>query len=175
LGPDGLDVPEGAVGELIVRGPTIQRGYYRSPEHNAEVFTEDGFFRTGDLARLLPDGSLVVEGRIKDVVNRGGEKVSATEVEGHLTVHPNVEQAAVVPLPDEVLGEKSYAFVIAAAGHHAPGLAELRRFRRERGLAAYNLPDHVEAVDSCPLTGLNKVDKRSLTAQLRERTESAGG
>ncbi|MFI7011818.1 (2,3-dihydroxybenzoyl)adenylate synthase [Streptomyces sp. NPDC050145] len=168
---DGADVPDGAIGELLTRGPYTLRGYYRAPEHNATAFTEDGFYRSGDLVRRTPGGEIVIEGRVKDVVIRGGDKVSATEVEGHLAAHPDVQQAAVVAMPDPVLGEKVCAYVIAAPGRPAPRLPVLRELLRSRGLAAYKLPDRVEIVDSFPLTGLNKVDKKVLRARIADKLE----
>lgn len=167
----GQDVPTGHIGELLARGPYTLRGYFRTPEHNATAFTEDGFFRTGDLVRRLPTGEIVVEGRVKDVVIKGGDKISATELEGCLATHPAVQQAAVVPLPDLLLGERVFAFVIAAGGPTTPSptLAELRRWLRGRGLADFKLPDRVEVMDSFPLTGLGKVDKKALAATIAAR------
>ncbi|MEU9129823.1 AMP-binding protein [Kitasatospora sp. NPDC048540] len=172
VGTDGRDVPDGEVGELLTRGPYTLRGYYRAPEHNATAFTEDGFYRSGDLVRRTADGGIVVAGRVKDVVIRGGDKVSATEVEGHLTAHPAVQQAAVVAMPDALLGEKTCAFVVPAAGGPAPTLPQLRRLLRSRGLADFKLPDRVEVVDGFPLTGLNKVDKKVLAARAAELVQA---
>lgn len=110
-----------------------------------------------------------MEGRIKDIISRGGNKISAPEVEEHLTAHPGVEQAAVVPAPDEILGERVHAYVVPASGSPAPRLPELRRLLRSRGLADHKLPDQVEAVDSLPMTGLNKVDKKVLIARVSDQ------
>ncbi|MEU0374732.1 AMP-binding protein [Streptomyces sp. NPDC006283] len=172
---DGSDRPVavGEIGELLTRGPYTLRGYYRAPEHNARAFTADGFYRSGDLVRLTETGEIVVEGRVKDVVVRGGDKVSATEVEGHLGVHEDVQQAAVVAMPDPVLGEKVCAYIVPAPGRSAPTLAQLRRLLRARGLAAYKLPDHVEVVEAFPLTGLNKVDKKALAADIAAKAATA--
>jgi 2,3-dihydroxybenzoate-AMP ligase len=160
----GNPVADGEAGELLTRGPYTLRGYYNAPEHNQKAFTADGFYRSGDLVRITSTGQLVVEGRVKDVINRGGDKISATEIEGHITAHPNVVQAAVVPVPDLVLGEKTCAVIIADGA--APKLPQLRKLLRERGLADYKLPDRVVVVDTFPLTGLGKVDKKTLAAQL---------
>ncbi|MFI6099292.1 (2,3-dihydroxybenzoyl)adenylate synthase [Lentzea sp. NPDC051213] len=160
----GNEVPAGACGELLTRGPYTLRGYYNAPSHNQTAFTSDGFYRSGDLVRMTPSGHMVVEGRVKDVINRGGDKISATEVEAHLTAHPNVAQAAVVAVPDLVLGEKTCAVIIADGA--APRLPQLRRLLRERGLADYKLPDRVLVVEAFPLTGLGKVDKKSLAATI---------
>ncbi|MFC3386518.1 (2,3-dihydroxybenzoyl)adenylate synthase [Couchioplanes caeruleus subsp. azureus] len=166
VGDDGAEVPAGEVGELLTRGPYTLRGYYHAAEHNRRAFTEDGFYRSGDLVRMTPTGHMVVEGRIKEVINRGGDKVSATEVESHLIAHPQVAQAAVIPVADPVHGEKTCAVIVAAGT--APRLPQLRRMLRERGLADYKLPDRVEVVARLPLTGLGKVDKKALVAALSE-------
>jgi 2,3-dihydroxybenzoate-AMP ligase len=158
----GVDVPAGTVGELLTRGPYTIRGYYRAADYNARVFTADGFLRTGDLVRHTPEGDMVVEGRISDVVNRGGEKVPAGEVEDHLRAHPQVKDAAIVGVPDPTLGERSAAFVVAAGDE--PTLGELRAFLTDRGLAEFKLPDRLHLVDAFPLTAVGKVDKRALRA-----------
>ncbi|MFD5654243.1 MULTISPECIES: (2,3-dihydroxybenzoyl)adenylate synthase [unclassified Streptomyces] len=165
----GAEVAPGEVGELVTRGPYTLRGYYQAPEHNRTAFTDDGFFRSGDLVRLTPRGDLVVEGRVKDVVIRGGDKVSAAELEGHLSRHPRVAQAAVVPVPDPVLGEAICACVMPDGD--PPGMPELRRMLRERGVADFKLPDLLEIYDAFPLTGLGKVDKKALAADAGERCE----
>lgn len=156
----GEDVPPGQTGELLARGPYTLRGYYRAAEHNARAFTDDGFYRTGDLVRLTDSGNLVVEGRIKEVIIRGGNKISAGEVEGHLLTHPAVERVAVVPIPDPYLGERICAYV--RPNGEPPILPELRLHLQARGIADYKLPDRLEIVADLPLTGLGKVDKKVL-------------
>lgn len=153
-------VEEGAAGHLLTRGPYTIRGYYKAAEHNAKAFTADGFYRTGDVARLTPSGYLAVEGRAKDQINRGGDKIAAEEVENHLLAHPCVHDAAVVSMPDEYLGERTCAFVIPR--NPAPKAAELKAFLRERGLSAYKIPDRVEFVDAFPRTGVGKISKKTL-------------
>ncbi|MFC4158680.1 (2,3-dihydroxybenzoyl)adenylate synthase [Chitinimonas lacunae] len=161
---DDRDVAPGETGHLLTRGPYTIRGYYLAPEHNARAFTSDGFYRTGDLVRLLPSGHLVVEGRAKDQINRGGDKVAAAEVEDHLLAHPAVHDAAVVAMPDAYLGERSCAFVIAR--DTPPRAMELLRFLRERGMAQYKIPDRIEFIDHFPKTGVGKVDKRALRERI---------
>ncbi|HWH01972.1 MAG TPA: AMP-binding protein [Pilimelia sp.] len=162
--PDGADVPPGEVGELLTRGPYTLRGYYRAAAHNARAFTADGFYRTGDLVRATPSGHLVVTGRAKDVINRGGEKISAVEVEGHLLAHPDVLDAALVGMPDPMLGERGCAYVVP----RTPGLtlAAVNDFLRTRGLADYKLPDRLEVIERLPGTGVGKVDKNALAADI---------
>ncbi|GAB3214060.1 (2,3-dihydroxybenzoyl)adenylate synthase [Marinactinospora thermotolerans] len=162
-------VAPGEPGHLLTRGPYTIRGYYNAPEHNATAFTADGFYRTGDVVRLLPGGHLVVEGRAKDQINRGGEKIAAEEVENHILAHPDVHDAAVVAVPDAFLGERTCAYVIPRGT--PPGRSQLLRFLRERGLAAYKIPDRVEFVERFPATGVGKTSRRELrqaiTAELR--------
>ena len=153
-------------GELHTRGPYTIRGYYRAGEHNKVAFTEDGFYRTGDLVDVLPSGHLVVRGRVKEVINRGGEKVAAEEVENHLLAHPGVHDAVIVPVPDRFLGERTCAVVIARG--EPPAGTELRDFLRERGLADYKLPDRVEFVAGFPETAVGKTSRRELRTAVVE-------
>lgn len=165
---DDNDVAAGEVGHLLTRGPYTIRGYYRADAHNARAFTADGFYRTGDRVRRLASGHLIVEGRAKDQINRGGEKIAAEEVESHLLEHPAVFDAALVAMPDRWLGEKSCAFVVLRPrAADAPPVAprELQRFLRERGIAAYKIPDRVELVDALPYTAVGKADKKALRAR----------
>ncbi|QXJ26125.1 AMP-binding protein [Actinomadura graeca] len=164
VGEDGAPVAPGEVGELLTRGPYTLRGYYRAPEHNARSFTPDGFYRTGDLVRELPSGHLVVEGREKDQINRGGDKISAEELENHLLAHPAVHDAAVVGVPDPLMGERTCAFLVVR--HTAPTLRELKDFLRARGVAAYKYPDRVETVEGFPRTPVGKISKKALAATL---------
>ncbi|MFE7722346.1 (2,3-dihydroxybenzoyl)adenylate synthase [Nocardia rhizosphaerihabitans] len=157
---DGNDVAPGEEGELLTRGPYTLRGYYRAPEHNARAFTPDGYYRSGDLVRQLPTGHLVVSGRIKDVINRGGENISCDELEEHLLAHPAVRHAAAVGLPDASLGEK--ACVVLVVTGELPSLGEIKTFLTERGLATYKLPDVVRQADSLPITAVGKIDKKAL-------------
>ncbi|MFC9993386.1 (2,3-dihydroxybenzoyl)adenylate synthase [Nocardia sp. NPDC127526] len=156
----GNDVPDGAEGELLTRGPYTIRGYYRAPEHNARAFTPDGFYRSGDLVRRLPSGHLMVSGRIKDVINRGGENISCDELEEHLLTHPAVRHAAAVGLPDAALGEKVCAVLVVDG--EMPTLAEIKSFLTARGLATYKLPDVLRRADALPITAVGKIDKKAL-------------
>ncbi|WP_067670060.1 (2,3-dihydroxybenzoyl)adenylate synthase [Nocardia miyunensis] len=161
---DGNDVPPGAEGELLTRGPYTLRGYYRAPEHNARSFTPDGYYRSGDLVRQLPSGHLIVSGRIKDVINRGGENVSCDELEEHLLAHPAIRHAAAVGLPDPALGEK--VCVVLVTEGEAPSLAQLKQFLTDRGLAGFKHPDLLHLSTALPLTAVGKIDKKALRATL---------
>lgn len=164
------EVAPGQVGHLLTRGPYTIRGYYKAEEHNARAFTADGFYRTGDMARMTPEGYLVVEGRAKDQINRGGDKVAAEEVENHLLAHPGVHDAAVVSMPDAYLGERSCAFIVPYSP--APTPAELKAFLRERGLAAYKIPDRVEFMESFPRTGVGKISKKALRELIEQKQQA---
>ncbi|MDE3075958.1 MAG: AMP-binding protein [Chloroflexota bacterium] len=165
---DEHEVPVGEIGELWVRGPYTLRGYFRAPEHNARAFTPDGFYKSGDLLRRRPDGNYVVEGRKKDVINRGGEKISAEEVENLLLMHPAVHNVACVPMPDRVLGEKMCAFAVLHPGQSV-GLEELGAFLTERGLARYKHPERLEVIAELPTSGFGKIQKNVLAARIADR------
>ncbi len=161
---DDEPVPPGETGALLTRGPYTIRGYYRAAEHNSTAFTEDGFYRTGDLVRQLPTGHLQVVGRAKEQINRGGEKIAPAEVEHHLLAHPAVLDACVVGVPDERLGERSWAVVVPRGERPTP--ASLRKFVRERGVAAFKVPDRIAFVPAFPTTGVGKVSRRELRTLL---------
>ncbi len=168
---DDQPVPDGDVGHLLTRGPYTIRGYYNAEAHNQRAFTADGFYRTGDRVRRLPSGHLVVEGRAKDQVNRGGEKVPAEEVEHLLMAHPGVVDAALVAMPDAHLGERSCAYVIRRDPALRP--QALLQFVRAQGVAAYKVPDRIEFVDELPKTAVGKVDKKQLRQRIAEQLAAA--
>jgi 2,3-dihydroxybenzoate---[aryl-carrier protein] ligase len=167
---DRQPVPDGEIGELLVRGPYTLRGYYNVPEYNARTFTPDGFYCSGDLMRRHPSGNYIVEGRKKDLINRGGEKISAEEIENLILSHPAVLNVACVPMPDPVLGERMCAFVIPKPGRTLT-LKELTSFLLDRGLAKFKLPERLELTDDLPLSKFGKVAKNVLTKQLAESAQ----
>jgi 2,3-dihydroxybenzoate-AMP ligase len=160
----GEQVPDGEPGELHTRGPYTLRGYYRGGEANTTSFTSDGFYRTGDLVRRLGSGHLSVVGRVKDQINRGGEKIAANEVEGHLLAHPAIRSAALVAGPDPELGEVPVAFLVCQGT--PPTVSELTGFLADRGLAAYKAPTRITVLDAMPLTPVGKIDKAALRTRL---------
>lgn len=164
----GCEVPVGAVGLLSTRGPYTFRGYYRSPEHNACAFDADGFYCTGDLVQRRPDGYLRVVGRVKDQINRGGEKIAAEEIENLLLQHSAITHAALVALTDSLLGERSCAVLVGDSRALRP--SALRRHLLALGVAEYKLPDRFHFVDELPLTAVGKIDKRRLRDQLTAQT-----
>ena len=159
---EGRDVPDGEVGELTVRGPYTLRGYYRAADYNWRVFTPDGFYRSGDLMRRHHSGSYLVEGRIKDLVNRGGEKISAEEVENLILTHPAVRNVACIPLPDPILGERMCACVILQDGSAQLSLEEITGHLLGLGVAKYKLPERLELMENFPLSAFGKVSKKAL-------------
>jgi non-ribosomal peptide synthetase component E (peptide arylation enzyme) len=169
---EGIRVPDGEIGELLVRGPYTLRGYYGVPEYNARTFTPDGFYRSGDLMRRHPSGNYIVEGRKKDLINRGGEKISAEEVENLILSHPAVLNVACVPMPDPVLGERMCAFVILRVGHSLT-LEELVAFLKEKGLARFKLPERLDVVDDLPLSKFGKVAKNVLSRIAADKVAEA--
>jgi 2,3-dihydroxybenzoate-AMP ligase len=171
---EGRDVPDGEVGELACRGPYTLRGYYKAPEHNARVFTPDGFYLSGDLMRRHPSGNLMVEGRKKDLINRGGEKISAEEIENLILAHPAVQNVACVPMPDPILGERTCAFVVPRTGQRVT-LADLVGHLTEAGIARFKLPERVELIDELPLSPFGKVSKVALTKRIAEKLRQETG
>jgi 2,3-dihydroxybenzoate-AMP ligase len=168
LDDDDNEVPDGEVGELCVRGPYTLRGYYGAAEHNARVFTSDGFYRSGDLMRRHPSGSYVVEGRKKDLINRGGEKISAEEIENLILSHPAVQNVACIAVPDPQLGERMCACVIPRAGGHL-SLPELTGFLAGKEIAKFKLPERLELMTEFPLSTFGKVSKKTLVEMVTKK------
>lgn len=164
------DVPAGEPGLLLTRGPYTPRGYYRAPEHNARSFTAGGWYRSGDICRRTPEGNLIVEGRDKDMINRGGEKVSAEEVENLVYRLPAVGQVAAVSMPDPVLGERVCLYVVTRPGAELT-LEEIRRSMEDAGVARFKLPEHLVLTGSLPATKVGKIDKKALRADIARRLE----
>nr|MDP2190104.1 AMP-binding protein [Rhodoferax sp.] len=169
----GNELPDGTQGELATRGPYTIRGYFRAPHINAEAFTPDGFYRMGDIVRK--DGRyLFTEGRKKDLINRGGEKISCEEVENLIFAHPKVKGVALVAMPDPVFGEKACAFVIAKEGQNLE-FAELIAFLRQQNIASFKLPERLELVSEFPLSPVGKILKRKLREAIAEKMERDRG
>ncbi|MEY8015505.1 (2,3-dihydroxybenzoyl)adenylate synthase [Mycobacterium sp. HUMS_12744610] len=159
----GEPVAPGAEGELLVRGPYTINGYFRAERDNERSFDPEGFYRSGDLVRLRDDGYLVVTGRVKDVICRGGETIAAADVEEPLLSHPAVHAAAAVALPDPLLGEKICAAVVFAGP--AIGIAELNAYLDGRGVATHARPDMLVEMAALPMTPVGKIDKKAIAAR----------
>lgn len=161
-GSDHTDAADNE-GLLWTKGPYTFRGYYRDDQHNRLVFDFEGFYCTGDIVRVDPDGYLKVIGRAKDQINRGGEKIASAEIEALLTTHDEVIDAALVAMPDPGLGEKSLAFIVCKNGMPKPHL--IRSFLRNKGIADYKIPDRFIQVPEIPLTPVGKPDKNTLKSK----------
>ena len=170
---DDNEVAPGEIGEFLARGPYTLRGYYGAPEHNTRAFTSDGFYRSGDLMRQHPSGNYMVEGRKKDLINRGGEKISAEEIENLILTHPAVQNAACVPIPDPTLGERMCACVILRRGA-ALTLEQLVSFLTTEEIAKHKLPERLEIMDDFPLSPFGKVSKKDLTEKIALNPKKEG-
>lgn len=166
---DGAPVAPGADGELLVRGPYTLNGYFRAERDNERSFDPHGFYRSGDLVRLRDDGNLVVTGRVKDVICRAGETISARDLEEHLLGHPSVRSVAAVPVPDAGLGEKICAAVVFAG--KPVTITELNSYLDQRGAATHVRLDQLVALPTLPTTPIGKVDKKAIVAQVCGQAE----
>lgn len=175
VGPFGEDLPDGEPGALLTRGPYTPRGYYSPPgspaEQYATAFTADGWYGSGDVVVRRPDGNLVVHGRNKDMINRGGEKISAEEVEDLVYRAGGVDLAAAVAMPDPVLGERVCVYVVPSAGAGVMSLEQLKAAFTDLGVAAYKAPERLEVVGELPMSKVGKIDKKALRADVATRLQ----
>lgn len=162
-----LDLPEGAEGEILARGPAMFMGYL-DPGQTAEALSADGYFRTGDIGRRTPEGAIVITGRKKDIIIRGGENISAKEIEDVLHSHDAVKEASVVAMPHARLGEGVCAYVILRAGAAADSAALAAQVAAS-GLARQKIPERFVFVDDFPRTASGKIRKDLLRADIRAR------
>ncbi|WP_435298923.1 (2,3-dihydroxybenzoyl)adenylate synthase [Timonella sp. A28] len=161
------EVAHNQPGHLLVRGPYTIRGYYNAPDINRESFTVDGFYRTGDIVRCDAQGNITVVGRIKDHINRGGEKVVPSEIEGLLLTHPAVHDACVLGREDDILGERVEGYVVAKKNQAAHlNSVLLRRHLRQCEIADFKIPDIFHIVDQLPSTGVGKIDRKNVPAHI---------
>lgn len=164
---EGRDLPVGEVGEEWSRGPNTALGYLGEPELTAKDFDADGWYHSGDLARRLPDGSLRIVGRLKDIIVRGGQNISAREVEDYLAGHPSVQSVAVVGVPHPRLGETSCAVVVPRPDTSLT-LHDVTEFLLAKGVARFKLPERLEIWPSLPLNPSGKIQKYVVRKQLAE-------
>jgi 2,3-dihydroxybenzoate-AMP ligase len=169
----GKTLKSGAEGELVLKGPGVFTGYYSNPEENKKVFTKDGFFRTGDLARINGKGYITITGRIKEMINRGGESISATEIERLITRHPGVAAVAVIPMPDPLMGERVCAYIQPKAGAQLT-FEGIISFLKGQKASVLQLPERIEFIDAMPYTGVQKTDKRFLQEDIAKKLQAAG-
>lgn len=164
----GDSVPDGTPGSLLTRGPYTPRGYFRAPANNAKSFTADGWYMSGDIVVRRPDGNLVVAGRDKDMINRGGENISAEEIENFAYQIDGVRVAAAVAMPDAILGERVCLYLELAAGS-AVSQADVATVMNNAGVAHYKIPEKVVCIDRIPSTKVGKTDKKALREDVRLR------
>ena len=168
----GNELPPGRQGELVLKGPGVFTGYYRNPKENRKAFTRDGFFRTGDLARIDAKGNITLTGRIKEMINRGGESISATEIEKLIGRHPGVAAVAVVPMPDPVMGERVCAYIEPKAGAEL-AFNDIISFLKGQKASVLQLPERMEFIAAMPYTGAQKIDKQTLRKEIGEKLRTA--
>ena len=165
---DEKALPVNTSGELLIKGPGVFSGYYRAPEENAKLFDREGFFRTGDMAKIDGRGNIVLTGRMKEMINRGGESISATEIERLIIHHRDVEMVAVVPMPDQEMGEKVCAYVKPKTMGTLT-FEDIVAFLQGQGASVLQLPERVEFIDAMPLTQSGKIDKRALVEDIAKK------
>lgn len=166
------ELPAGEIGEMVSKGPYTFCGYFNAPERNAEAFTTGGYYRSGDLMRtVLIDGRqyYIFEGRLKDVVSRGGEKINCAEVERVASLHPGIADIMIVAMPDPDYEERACAFIIASGERDVPDVTTLKNFLVDQGLAKYKCPERVEVIDAFPVTDSGKPSKPMLRELISEK------
>jgi non-ribosomal peptide synthetase component E (peptide arylation enzyme) len=167
----GSSLPPEKEGELVVRGPCIFRGYYKSEAENREAFTSDGFYRTGDIAKFDQQGHLIITGRRKDIIIRGGENISAKEVEELIGGHSKVDQVAAVGMPDPVLGERVCAF-IKPKKNETISFEEIISYLKGKKVSVLYLPERIEVIEEMPLTRVGKFDKMRLREEIEKKLKA---
>jgi non-ribosomal peptide synthetase component E (peptide arylation enzyme) len=171
---EGNDVPSGEIGELMSRGPSIHLGYHNNADANAQAFNREGWFRTGDLGRVVDaDGNVQITGRSKEIINRGGKKFFPREVEEILYTHPQILHVAMIGMPDAHLGERNCLCVVPK-GDAVPTLDEFVTFLRDQ-VADYKLPESVEKFSELPMTGSGKIQRHVLRDLVIKRHGDAAG
>lgn len=164
----GKELPPNTPGELLIKGPGVFTGYYRNPEENRKVFDNEGFFRTGDVAKIDEAGNVTLTGRIKEMINRGGESISATEIEKLIIQHPDVISVAVIPMPDPEMGERVCACIQPRPGAKL-SFEQIISFLKDKKASVLQLPERIEFVDSMPYTKAEKIDKRMLVEDIKKK------
>jgi cyclohexanecarboxylate-CoA ligase len=175
VGPDGSEVPRGTEGDIAFRGAMNLLEYIGQPAETAEMFTADGFSRSGDLGVMDADGYVRVTGRLKDIVIRGGLNISVRQVEDLLSGHPAVSAVAVVGMPDEVLGERVCCYLVPPPGAEPPTVAQIRDYLVAAGIAIQKVPERVEIVTALPMTATGKVQKNLLREDIAGKLRGQGG
>lgn len=168
IDPDETELPLNTEGELVAKGPDVFSGYFNVPEENKKAFTKDGFFKTGDLAKIDDSGNIRITGRIKDIILRGGENIVPAEIEKLIITHPGVDEVAVIGMPDKELGERICAYIKPVSGAEI-SFEEVVSFLKVKGASVLQLPERIELIDSIPLTKVGKADTRALKEDIKRR------
>jgi acyl-CoA synthetase (AMP-forming)/AMP-acid ligase II len=170
VGLDGKELGIGQVGEIWSRGPSISGGYYKEPiQVMEETFLKGGWFRHGDLGMIREDGNIVIMGRIKDLIIRGGQNIAPKEIEDLLLTHPKVKEVAVVGMPDRVLGEKCCAFVVLSDSKDPLAFNEMIEYLEKNKLAKFKFPERLEIIEELPMIGSAKIDKKLLVKWIADK------
>jgi 2,3-dihydroxybenzoate-AMP ligase/mycobactin salicyl-AMP ligase len=170
----GRSLPRNTPGELLIKGPGVFTGYYRAPEENRKAFDKHGFFRTGDLAVMDDAGNITITGRIREMINRGGESISAVEIEKLIACHPGVAAVAVIGMPDHEMGERVCAYVQPKPLAKIDFEEMIASLKSEKA-SVLQLPERIEFIDSLPLTGAKKVDKKVLLEDIKNKIRNETG
>jgi 2,3-dihydroxybenzoate-AMP ligase len=168
---DGNTLPPETSGELLVKGPSVFAGYYNNPEENAKVFTEDGFFKTGDVAKISEKGYITLTGRIKEMINRGGESISATVIEDLIGRHPDVAAVAVIAMPDLLMGERVCAYIEPGRGAELT-FEGIIAYLKEQKASVLELPERIEFIEAMPYTAAQKINKNALREDIVKKLET---
>ena len=164
----GSELPYNMPGELMVKGPCVFSGYYNNPNENSKVFDNDGFFKTGDLATISEDGYIRLCGRIKEMINRGGESISATDIEKLIILHPEVALVGVIPMPDRLMGERVCAYIEMERGA-ALTFEDIVEFLKSQNASVLQFPERIVFVEKMPMTGVGKLDKKALREDIEKK------
>jgi non-ribosomal peptide synthetase component E (peptide arylation enzyme) len=165
---NGKELPPNTPGELIIKGPGVFTGYYKAPEENKMAFNKEGFFRTGDVIKIDEAGNVTITGRLKEMINRGGESISATEIESLIIGHPGVAIVAVIPMPDPVMGERVCACIQPKPGANL-NFDKIIAYLKERKASVLQFPERIEFIVDMPLTKAEKVDKKALIEDIKKK------
>lgn len=164
-------LPSGEEGELVLKGPGVFTGYYNNPDENKKAFTHDGFFKTGDVAKIDEQGYVMLTGRIKEMINRGGESISTREIEALIILHPDVTSVAVIPMPDPLLGEKACAYIETTTLAKL-SFEDIISFLKSKQASVFQLPERIEFVDIMPHTPAQKIDKTFLRKDIEKKLKA---
>lgn len=169
---NGKELPPNMSGQLLVKGPGIFTGYYNSPKENKNAFDEHGFFKTGDLAMIDESGDIYLTGRIREIIKRGGESISTTEIENLIVTHPQVASVAVVGMPDLEMGEKACAYIQPVEGAKL-SFDEIISYLKNKNASVLQLPERIEFIKMLPLTKAGKMDKRYLEEDIKNKLQKS--